>query len=50
VADFVREYGITHVVVGRSRRPWYTRLFTPSPLDQLLRAVPGVDVVVVDTA
>jgi two-component system sensor histidine kinase KdpD len=50
VADFVREYGITHVIVGRSQRPWRQRLFRPSPLDQLLRAVPGVDVVVVDTA
>jgi two-component system sensor histidine kinase KdpD len=49
VADFVREYGITHVVVGRSLRPWYRRLFAPPPLDQLLRAVPGVDVLVVDT-
>jgi two-component system sensor histidine kinase KdpD len=49
VAAFVQEYGITHVVVGRSRRPWYRRLFGPSALDQLLRAVPGVDVVVVDT-
>jgi two-component system sensor histidine kinase KdpD len=49
VAAFVAEYGITHVVVGRSRRPWYRRLFGPSVLDRLLRAVPGVDVVVVDT-
>ncbi len=48
VADFVREYGITHVVVGRSRRPWYTRLFGQSPLDRLLAAVPGVDVVIAD--
>ena len=29
VADLVREYGITHVVVGRSQRPWYRRLFRP---------------------
>ena len=50
VADLVREYGITHVLLGRSQRPWYRRLFGPSPLDQLLRAVPGVDVIVVDTA
>jgi two-component system sensor histidine kinase KdpD len=48
VADFVSEYGITHVVVGRSQRPWYKRLVGPSPLDELLRAVPGVDVVVAD--
>jgi two-component system sensor histidine kinase KdpD len=50
VAGFVREYGITHVVVGRSRRPWYRQWFGPSLLDRLVRAVPGVDVVVVDTA
>jgi two-component system sensor histidine kinase KdpD len=49
VAEFVREYGITHVVVGRSQRPWYRRLFGSSLLEQLIRAVPGVDVVVVDT-
>ncbi len=50
VADFVREYGITVVVLGRSRRPWYRTWLGPSPLDRLLRAVPrGVDVVIVDT-
>ncbi|HEY2784011.1 MAG TPA: universal stress protein [Fimbriiglobus sp.] len=45
VASFVREYGVTHVVIGRPRRRW----FRPSLLDTLLRAIPGVDVVVVDT-
>jgi two-component system sensor histidine kinase KdpD len=47
VADFVREYGITHVLVGRTRRPWYRRWFGQSPLDRLLRVVPTVDVLVV---
>jgi two-component system sensor histidine kinase KdpD len=50
VATFVREYGITHLVVGRSRRPWYQRWFGRSPLERLFQAVPGVDVLVVDTA
>jgi two-component system sensor histidine kinase KdpD len=50
VGDLVHEYGITHVVVGRSQRPWYKRLFGPSPLDRLLAAVTGIDVVVVDTS
>jgi two-component system sensor histidine kinase KdpD len=50
VADFVREYGITHIMVGRSQQPWFRRWFGRSPLDRLLDAVPGVDVVVVDTA
>lgn len=49
VAAFAAEYGITHVVIGRSRRPWHRRLFAASVLDRLLGAVPGVDVVVVDT-
>jgi two-component system sensor histidine kinase KdpD len=49
VADFVRGYGITHVVLGRSQRPWYKRLFRRSVIDRVLGAVPGVDIVVVDT-
>ncbi len=47
VAEFVREYAITHVLVGRTQRPWYRRWFGQSPLDCLLRAVPDVDVLVV---
>jgi two-component system sensor histidine kinase KdpD len=50
VADFAREYGITHVIVGRSQQPWYRRLFGTSLFEQILRAVPGVDVVIVDTS
>jgi two-component system, OmpR family, sensor histidine kinase KdpD len=49
VANFVKEYGITHIVVGRSRRPRWRRWLTPSPIDRLLQAVPGVDVLMVDT-
>jgi two-component system sensor histidine kinase KdpD len=50
VAAFVREYGITHIVLGRTQRPWYRRWFGQSPLDRLLREVRGVDVLIVDTA
>jgi two-component system sensor histidine kinase KdpD len=50
VADFVREYGITHILLGRTQRPWYERWFGRSPLDRLLRAVRGVDIIVVDTS
>jgi two-component system sensor histidine kinase KdpD len=50
VAAFARDYGITHVVVGRSQRPWYSRLLRGSLLDRLVRALPGIDVVVVDTS
>jgi len=50
VAAFVREYGITHIVLGRTRRPWYRRWFGQSPLDRLLRIVRGVDVLIVDTS
>jgi two-component system sensor histidine kinase KdpD len=49
IAAFVKEYGITHIVLGRSLQPWYKRVVGPSILERLLRAVPGVDVLVVDT-
>jgi two-component system sensor histidine kinase KdpD len=49
IATFAREYEITHIVMGRSRRPWYRRLFGQSLLDRLLQTTPGVDVIVVDT-
>jgi two-component system sensor histidine kinase KdpD len=48
IAAFVKEYGITHLVLGRTRRPWYRRWFGQSILDRLLQTVHGVDVVVVD--
>jgi two-component system sensor histidine kinase KdpD len=47
IAAFVQEYGITHIVLGRSRLPWYRRWLGRSILDRLLWAVPHVDVVVV---
>jgi two-component system sensor histidine kinase KdpD len=46
IAAFAREYGITHVVLGRSRRPWYRRMFGQSVLDRLLQAMPDADVLV----
>jgi two-component system sensor histidine kinase KdpD len=47
---FVKEYGITHVVLGRTRQPWYRRWLRRSILDRLLQAISGVDVVVVDNS
>lgn len=48
VARFVAEYRITHVIMGRSARPWYQRWFGRSPLARILREVPGVDITLVD--
>jgi two-component system sensor histidine kinase KdpD len=50
IAAFVKEYGITHVILGRTRQPWHRRWFGRSILDRLVQTVPGVDVVVVDTS
>ncbi len=47
IASFVNEYGITHIVMGRTLRPWYRRWFGQSVLDRLLREIPNVDVLVV---
>jgi two-component system, OmpR family, sensor histidine kinase KdpD len=49
IAAFVKEYGITHVILGRTRQPFYRRWFGGSVLDRLLRNIPGVDVIVVDS-
>jgi two-component system sensor histidine kinase KdpD len=48
IASFVQEYGITHIILGRSRQPWYRRWLGQSILERLLQTVPGVDVIVVD--
>ena len=45
---FCARYGITHIILGRSRQPWYRRWFGRSLLDRLLQSVPSVDVIVID--
>ncbi len=50
ITAFVKEYGITHVVLGRTRQPVYRRWFGRSILDRLLQVIPGVDVIVVDNS
>ncbi|MCE9525639.1 MAG: histidine kinase, partial [Planctomycetales bacterium] len=47
IGAFVREYGITHVVLGRTQRPWYRHWWRRPMLDRLLSAVPEIDVMVV---
>jgi two-component system sensor histidine kinase KdpD len=48
IAAFVKEYGLTHIVMGRSRQPWYRRWYRQSLFDQLLQSIPGVDLLVLD--
>lgn len=50
IAAFAREYGITHIVLGRTRRPWYRRWLGHSVLDRLLQALPDMDVLVAATS
>lgn len=47
VTAFANEYGITHIVMGRTQRPWYRRWLGQSVLDGILQALPHVDVIVV---
>jgi two-component system, OmpR family, sensor histidine kinase KdpD len=46
IAAFAAEYGITHIGVGRSLRPWYKRWLGQSFLDRLLQAIPEADVII----
>ena len=50
VATFAQEYGITHIVMGRTKRPWYRRWFGQSVLDGILQALPHVDVIVIGSS
>lgn len=47
VAGFAREYGITHIVVGRSERSGLWAWLGPSLIDRIVRAAPTATVVVV---
>src|SRR5215468_953456 len=44
--SFVKEYGITHVVLGRPGKKTY-RFFAKPLHDQLMRELPGVDLVII---
>ncbi len=46
IVTFAREYGITHIVMGRTGRPRFLRWFGQSVLDRLLQAIPEADVIV----
>lgn len=49
IAAFAKEYAISHVVLGRTRRPWFRRWFGQTLLDRLLQTLPDVDVLVAGT-
>ena len=38
---FAREQGVTIVILGKSRRPWWSRLLRQSPIDALARTAPA---------
>ena len=47
LADFARNKGITHAVFGRTGQSWLQERIRGSILAEFMRAVPGVDVLVV---
>ncbi len=46
IGAFVKEYDVTHIILGRSQRPWYRRLFRGSVVDRLQRTIEGVTLIV----
>jgi two-component system sensor histidine kinase KdpD len=48
ILSFAREYEIRVIVMGKSRRPWYRRLFRNSILERLVQEATDVDVMIVD--
>jgi len=49
LAAFAQEYAITHIIMGRTQRPWYHRFLRPSILDRLMQTIRGITVIIVDT-
>ena len=48
IAAFSREYGIKVIVMGKTRQPWYRRLWSGSILERLLHETKEVDVFIAD--
>jgi two-component system, OmpR family, sensor histidine kinase KdpD len=48
ILAFAREYQIKVIVIGKSRQPWYRRLWNGSIIPRLAREAEGIDVVIVD--
>ena len=48
ILAFAREYAIKIIVVGKSRQPWYRRLWSGSILDRLERNSEGFDIWIAD--
>jgi two-component system sensor histidine kinase KdpD len=44
---FAREYGITHIVLGRPGRRKLLQWFEPTLYERILRELPEVDLIVV---
>lgn len=47
---FAHEQGVTIVILGKSRRPWWSRLLRQSPVDALARTGTGIDVLEIEAA
>jgi two-component system sensor histidine kinase KdpD len=47
---FAREQGVTLVILGKSRRSWWSRLLRLSPIDALARTGTGIDVLEIEAA
>ena len=48
ILAFAREYAIKILVVGKSRQPWYKRLWGSSILERLERNSEGIDILIAD--
>jgi len=49
VLNFAREHGVTLVLLGKSRRPWWARIARRAPIDVLSRYGTGMDVLEIET-
>jgi two-component system sensor histidine kinase KdpD len=47
ILDFARSHGVGHILIGRSRQPWWKQLLGRSPVHRLINDAEGFDVHIV---
>lgn len=47
ILDFARSHGVGHILIGRSRQPWWKQLLGRSPVHRLINEAEGFDVHIV---
>ncbi len=49
IFTYAKDHGVTQIILGHSRMPWFKRLWKRSPVDELVRKDAAIDVYVISS-